>query len=71
VPYRADKRSDEPRWPMRRPGARIVVTGYPHLFEPAPGDTNAAIIASIKEATDELNATIEQAVTVTCNSVNT
>jgi hypothetical protein len=42
-----------------------VVTGYPHLLEPAPGDTTAAIIAAINEATDELNATIEQAVTVT------
>jgi len=41
-----------------------VVTGYPQLFEPAPGDTSAAIIAAINDATDELNATIEQAVTV-------
>jgi lysophospholipase L1-like esterase len=47
------------------PGARIVVTGYPHLFEPAPGSPNADIIAAINAATDELNATIEQAVTVT------
>jgi hypothetical protein len=42
----------------------IVVTGYPHSFEPAPRDTHAAIIAAINEATDELNATIEQAITV-------
>jgi len=42
-----------------------VVTGYPHLFEPAPGSPNADIIAAINAATDELNATIEQAVTVT------
>ena len=42
-----------------------MVTGYPHLFDPAPGDPRAAIIASVNEATDELNAVIEQAVTAT------
>jgi lysophospholipase L1-like esterase len=39
----------------KAPRARIVVTGYPHLFEPAYG-------AAINEATDALNTTIEQAV---------
>ena len=39
------------------PRARIVVTGYPHLFEPATG-----VITAVNEATDALNATIEQAV---------
>jgi hypothetical protein len=35
-----------------------VVTGYPHLFEPASGIPDA-----VNNATDALNATIEQAVT--------
>jgi hypothetical protein len=41
------------------PEARIVVTGYPHIFGPAPG-----IIDAVNKSTDALNATIEQAVTV-------
>jgi lysophospholipase L1-like esterase len=44
------------------PRARIVVTGYPRLFEPAPGAPNAAIIDLINESTDALNRTIQQAV---------
>ena len=46
------------------PSARIVVTGYPHLFEPPtdPSDPNAEIIIGINDATDALNATIGQAV---------
>jgi len=48
----------------RAPSARIVVTGYPHLFEPtAPLDP--VLIAAINGATDALNSTIEQAVSVT------
>jgi lysophospholipase L1-like esterase len=39
------------------PRARIVVTGYPHLFEPV----NPLFIA-INAAIDQLNSTIEQAV---------
>jgi lysophospholipase L1-like esterase len=50
------------------PGARIVVTGYPHLFDPAPGSPNAAIITALNAATDQLNATIKQAVTLTQNA---
>ena len=50
------------------PDARIVVTGYPHLFEPAPGSPNADIIDAINKATDQLNATIKEAVTVTQNA---
>jgi lysophospholipase L1-like esterase len=50
------------------PDARIVVTGYPHLFEPAPGSQNADIIEAVNKATDELNATIKEAVTVTHNA---
>jgi lysophospholipase L1-like esterase len=46
------------------PSARIVVTGYPHLFEPtAPYDPD--IILAVNNATDALNATIRQAVSVT------
>jgi lysophospholipase L1-like esterase len=48
------------------PNARIVVTGYPLLFEPLPTtDPKAAIIRAINEATIALNETIEQAVAVT------
>jgi lysophospholipase L1-like esterase len=50
------------------PGARIVVTGYPHLFDPAPGSPNAAIITALNAATDQLNATIKHAVTVAQNA---
>ena len=46
------------------PNARIVVTGYPLLFEPLPAtDPKAAIIRAINEATIALNETIERAVT--------
>jgi lysophospholipase L1-like esterase len=41
------------------PRARVVVTGYPHLFEPV----NPLFIA-INDAIDHLNSTIEQAVSV-------
>jgi lysophospholipase L1-like esterase len=48
------------------PKARVVVTGYPYLFEPpSPSDPNAAITAAINNATTALNATIRQAVTAT------
>ena len=43
-------------------GARIVVTGYPLLFEsPSAGDPRAAI----NEATTRLNCVIERAVAAT------
>jgi lysophospholipase L1-like esterase len=41
------------------PRARIVVTGYPHLFEPVN-----PLFTAINAAIDQLNATIEQAVSV-------
>ena len=41
------------------PRARVVVTGYPHLFEPIN-----PLFASINAAIDQLNSTIEQAVSV-------
>ena len=45
------------------PKARIIVTGYPYLFEaPSPTDPSAPIIAAINEATTALNATIAGAV---------
>jgi len=48
------------------PKAQIVVTGYPHLFEPLPpSDPNAAIIKAINNAVDALNTTIQHAVSVT------
>jgi lysophospholipase L1-like esterase len=48
------------------PRARVVVTGYPHLFEPRfPPDPTADIIAAINSTTDRLNSAIEQAVSVT------
>jgi lysophospholipase L1-like esterase len=47
----------------KAPDARIVVTGYPHLFESAPGIPDA-----VNNATDELNATIKDAVSVTQNA---
>jgi lysophospholipase L1-like esterase len=50
------------------PGARIVVTGYPLLFQP-PADTDTDPVAQIKrginEATTRLNCVIERAVTAT------
>jgi lysophospholipase L1-like esterase len=46
------------------PRARIVVTGYPHLFEPTAPPIDPAIIIAVNRATDELNRTIEQAVSV-------
>jgi lysophospholipase L1-like esterase len=44
------------------PHARIVVTGYPLLFELRQGDANLAIKARINAATTLLNCAIEQAV---------
>jgi lysophospholipase L1-like esterase len=41
------------------PRARIVVTGYPHLFEPVN-----PLFTQINDAIDQLNSTIEQAVSV-------
>lgn len=49
----------------RAPDARIVVTGYPYLADPAPG---SPIITALNAATDQLNATIKQAVNVTQNA---
>jgi lysophospholipase L1-like esterase len=48
------------------PRARIVVTGYPHLLEPtAPFPPfSPALIMAINDATDALNSTIEDAVSV-------
>ena len=42
------------------PKARIVVTGYPHLFEPVP-----PLFTAINAAIDQLNAAIRDAVSVT------
>jgi lysophospholipase L1-like esterase len=39
------------------PKARIVVTGYPHLFEPVN-----PLLAALNNATDQLNTTIAEAV---------
>ena len=48
------------------PRARVVVTGYPHLFEPRfPPDPTADIVALINSTTDRLNIAIKQAVSVT------
>ena len=44
------------------PGARIVVTGYPLLFESPPADDPRA---AINDATTKLNCVIERAVTAT------
>jgi lysophospholipase L1-like esterase len=46
------------------PSARIVVTGYPLLFEPPPAnpDLNSGIITAINKATTNLNCVIERAV---------
>jgi lysophospholipase L1-like esterase len=52
----------------KAPDARIVVTGYPHLFESDPGSPIAGIIEAVNKATDQLNATIKDAVTVTQNA---
>jgi len=55
-----------PRVAVAAPGARIVVTGYPHLFEPESLPPTEAIIAErINRAIDALNSTIEGAVSVT------
>ena len=57
----------------KAPNARIVVTGYPLLFEP-PADTDdselAAKIRAINEATTTLNCVIERAVTAAKDEVN-
>jgi lysophospholipase L1-like esterase len=45
------------------PRARIVVTGYPHLFE-ATAPFDPTIIMAVNQATDELNAIIRRAVSV-------
>ena len=47
----------------KAPGARIVVTGYPLLFEP-PADDDADRVAktAINKATTDLHCVIEQAV---------
>jgi lysophospholipase L1-like esterase len=47
------------------PDAQIVVTGYPHLADPAAGNP---IITALNAATDQLNATIKHAVTVAQNA---
>lgn len=48
------------------PDARIVVTGYPYLLDSSAATViNPDIIPAIRLATDELNTTIEQAVTAT------
>jgi lysophospholipase L1-like esterase len=47
------------------PKARIVVTGYPRLFEPTAPPYNPTLIAAINAAIDQLNTTIQQAVTDT------
>jgi lysophospholipase L1-like esterase len=44
---------------LAAPKARIVVTGYPHLFEPVN-----PLFTAINAAIDQLNSTIEQAVSV-------
>jgi lysophospholipase L1-like esterase len=44
------------------PRARIVVTGYPHLFEPTAAFVDRGIIIAVNQATDELNAIIERSV---------
>jgi hypothetical protein len=45
------------------PRARIVVTGYPQLFEPpADTDPDAAIKTAINKATTDLNCVIERSV---------
>jgi len=48
----------------KAPSARIVVTGYPLLFEapPANPDLNSEIITAINKATTDLNCVIERAV---------
>jgi lysophospholipase L1-like esterase len=44
------------------PRARIVVTGYPHLFEPTATFVDPRVIIAVNQATDELNAIIERSV---------
>jgi lysophospholipase L1-like esterase len=53
-----------PKVAVAAPRARIVVTGYPHLFE-LTADVHPAIIIGVNTAIDELNAAIRQAVSVT------
>jgi lysophospholipase L1-like esterase len=48
----------------RAPRARVMVTGYPLLFSPAPTDPNLTLKLQINAATAALNSTIEQAVSV-------
>jgi lysophospholipase L1-like esterase len=49
----------------RAPSARVMVTGYPLLFSPAPSDPYLTIKLQINAAAAALNSTIEQAVSVT------
>ena len=53
-----------PKVAVAAPRARIVVTGYPHLFE-LTADVHPAIIIGVNTAIDELNAAIRQAVSDT------
>jgi lysophospholipase L1-like esterase len=46
----------------RAPRARVIVTGYPHLFEPTAAFVDPGIIIAVNQATDELNAIIERSV---------
>jgi lysophospholipase L1-like esterase len=54
------------------PKALIVVTGYPHLFEPLadPTDPTNLIIKAFNDATDDLNQTIQRAVEDQPDGVN-
>ena len=52
------------------PNALIVVTGYPYLFEIAPGDPTADIKDQINNAITLLNRTIQQAVAAQPADVN-
>jgi lysophospholipase L1-like esterase len=47
---------------VEAPRARIVVTGYPYLFEPTAAFIDSRIINAVNQATDELNAIIERSV---------
>ena len=53
------------------PRARIVVTGYPYLFEPPdPTDPNAPTIVAINDATTALNATIRATVDIAAEAAD-
>jgi lysophospholipase L1-like esterase len=54
-----------PQVAVAAPRARIVVTGYPHLFQPESFPPDQAIVAEqINLAIDALNSTIEGAVSI-------